>query len=328
MLVGKESYCDFQTIQAAIDELERRPAGLHETLYILSGVYEEAVRIYRSDLTIVGIGEVEITMNLYARMIDEKGQEYGTFKTPTLFLGGRRLTLVNLTVSNTAGQGSVVGQALAVTAHCDETVFSCCTFKGHQDTLFVGPLPPLPKNPNKPFGGVPFKEFHDQYRQLYTNCRIEGTVDFIFGGATAYFDHCQIHSLPNWNGSEVLPAYITAASTPLATEHGFIFNQCYLTAEPGTDKVYLGRPWRPYAKTDFVDCQLGPHILPEGWHNWDNPENEATVRYREFDQANTINRDKRVTWAQHDVNGNKGPRIEDVFVGTAFWKREGNGNGF
>lgn len=321
MLVGKEAFCDFHSIQAAIDELERSPVDKHETIYILSGTYEENVCIYRSNLTVIGIGHVEITMNVYARMKYEDGREYGTFRTPTLFLGGRRLTLCNLTISNTAGQGPEIGQAIAVTAHCDETVFYGCTFKGYQDTLFVGPLPPSPKNPVKPFGGVPFREFHDKYRQLYKYCRIEGTIDFIFGGGTAYFDHCQIHSLLHDNDSEGKASYITAASTPIDNEHGLIFHRCHLTAQPGEEKVYLGRPWRAYAKTDFIDCELGAHIVPEGWHNWDNVDNEVTVRYREFGNIPLEHQGRRVTWAQQEGNVDHAPRIEDVFAGTDFWKR-------
>lgn len=145
MLVGKEGFCDFHSIQEAVDALERLPSGKTETLYILAGIYDEAVRIYRSDLRIRGIGQVEITNNRYARQKDETGEEQGTFATPTLFLGGSRLVLENLTLSNTAGQGSEIGQALAVYAHCDETVFRNCILKGHQDTLFTGPLPPANK---------------------------------------------------------------------------------------------------------------------------------------------------------------------------------------
>ncbi len=278
MLVGKEAYCDFHTIREAVDALERLPSGVTETLFILSGVYKEAVRIYRSNLRIIGIGQVEITMDRYAKEKDGKGEEIGTFATPTLFLGGRRLVLENLVIANSAGQGEHVGQAVAVYAHCDETIFRSCTFKGHQDTLFTGPLPPAPKE-RKTFGGVPIKESHAQYRQLYHNCCIEGTVDYIFGGATAYFDQCEIRSLLHGNHSA---GYITAASTPRGEAFGYVFRDCFLTAEEGVTDVYLGRPWREHAKTDFVNCRLGRHIHPLGWDNWNDPGNEQTVRYREY----------------------------------------------
>lgn len=112
MLVGKESFCDFHTIQEAIAVLEQSPSNEMETLYILSGTYEEEVRIYRSYLHIIGIGQVDIRMHRYARERDEAGEEIGTFATPTLFLGGSHLMLENLMISNTAGQGKPLGRLL------------------------------------------------------------------------------------------------------------------------------------------------------------------------------------------------------------------------
>lgn len=225
MLVGHEAFCDYRTIQEAVDALERRPQKQMDTLYILSGLYEENVRIYRSDLTVIGLGQVEIRGSLYARQLGQNGREIGTFGTPTLFLGGSRLTVENITVSNTAGHGEGIGQAVAVYAHCDEAVFRNCSFKGYQDTLFTGPFPPATKE-GRAFEGVPLKEEHDRCRQLYLHCYIEGTVDFIFGGAAAWFEECEIRSLKHWGGG---PGYITAASTPREQRDGYVFSHCYLT---------------------------------------------------------------------------------------------------
>lgn len=103
-------------------------------------------------------------------------------------------------------------------------------------------------------------------RLCFLNCYIEGTTDFIFGPSTALFHNCTIHSKAN--------SYITAASTPKDIEVGYVFKNCKLTAAPDVDKVYLGRPWRPYAATVFINCEMGKHICPAGWDNWRNPENE------------------------------------------------------
>lgn len=325
MLVGKESFCDYRTIGEAVDALERDAAMQPETLYILAGRYEEQVVIYRSHLRIVGIGYVEIAMNRYAKERDEHGEEIGTFATPTLFLGGSHLVVENLTISNTAGQGERIGQAVAVYAHCDQAVFRNCTFKGHQDTLFTGPLPPAPRE-RAAFGGIPLKEHHEHYRQHYQNCYIEGTVDFIFGGAAAVFEACEIRSLAHEGGGV---GYITAASTPQGQQHGYVFRDCFLTAEPGVPKasVYLGRPWREYAQTVFVDCLMDEHIHPKGWDNWNNPANEATVRYMELgtrskDAARL--RSLRVPWAGYaeDTAKEYEYRPEHVFSGTDFWRQE------
>lgn len=317
MLVGKEDFCDYHTIQEAVDVLERQLPEEMQTLYILSGVYEEAVRIYRSNLRIIGIGHVVITMNRYARERDEAGKELGTFGTPTLFLGGRRLVVENLVICNTAGQGKEIGQALAVYAHCDETVFRNCTFKGYQDTLFTGPLPPATKEGN-PFEGIPLQERHERCRQLYSHCRIEGTVDFIFGGAVAYFEHCEIRSLRHYQDG---PGYVTAASTPEGQPDGYIFRDCWLTAEEGVEGVYLGRPWRSHAKTDWVNCRMGDHIHPHGWDHWNNPENEKTVRYREFGtEAAGEPIHARVNWALQAGPEDAPVGKEHVFGNTDFWK--------
>lgn len=317
LVVGKESFCDYHTIQEAIESLEQEPSSQADTLYILSGVYNEAVRIYRSYLTIIGIGSVEIVMNRYAKERDETGEEINTFATPTLFLGGSQLVLENLVITNSAGQGENIGQAVAVYAHCDQTVFRNCTFKGHQDTLFTGPLPPAPRE-RSTFGGIPLKEHHSHYRQLYQNCYIEGTVDFIFGGATAYFEHCEIRSLRH---SENQAGYVTAASTPEGYLYGYVFKNCFLTAVPDIHPVFLGRPWREYARTIFVGCQMGQHIHPLGWDNWNNRANEQTVCYQEYEVKDAAAvRSKRVPWADCFEAEEETLDKEHVFAGTIFWK--------
>lgn len=325
ILVGKSSLCHFHSIQKAVDFLEKEPSADKVTITILPGTYKEQVRIYRSDVHIIGVGEVEISMNRCAKELDKDGEEIGTFATPTLFLGGSRLVIENLTISNTAGQGDQVGQAVAVYAHCDQAVFRSCRFKGHQDTLFTGPLPPQPRE-RAQFGGIPLQEHHEQYRQLYQNCYIEGTVDFIFGGATAYFENCNIHSLKQSPGKK---GYITAASTPYGQRHGYVFNQCYLTAEQGVSDIYLGRPWREHAKTAFVSCSMGDHIHPSGWDNWNDPKNEQTVSYQECGDSVAIAalRLRRVPWADCLEVSDGAEESKDsfckehIFSGNHFWKR-------
>lgn len=340
LLVGQSSICDYETIQEAIDVLEQQcehtinSAVKHTVespvkpavLYIMQGTYEEQVRIYRSHLHIIGIGKVTITGNRYAKEVDQQGQEIGTFATPTFFVGGCDVIIENLEICNTAGQGKEIGQALAVYAHGDELIFRNCIFRGHQDTLFTGPLPPAPKKQSH-FGGVELKEHHVSYRQWYDRCYIEGTVDFIFGGATAYFEHCQLHSLRHCYGGA---GYVTAASTPQGCRYGYVFQSCYLTAEDGVTNVFLGRPWREYAQTIFVDCYMGEHIHPEGWHNWDDTHNEKTVRYSEYNskhvnEAISSNSENeiatRVAWASYDKSNNEVLTKEMIFEGTEFWKK-------
>ena len=111
---------------------------------------------------------------------------------------------------------------------------------------------------------------------VFINCRLLGNQDTIYTG-TALFENCEIRSKTN--------SYVTAASTPEDIAVGYVFKNCKLTANPGVDKVYLGRPWRPYAATVFINCEMGKHIRPEGWHNWGKEENEKTARYAEYNST-------------------------------------------
>ncbi|WP_322922965.1 pectinesterase family protein [Paenibacillus campi] len=362
LIVGTASFCDYDSIQAAVDALEFGAAALAtthicvrssaiaavsdqaadrafwsqsvqaneqikandndqasemDTIFILEGVYEEAVMIHNSNLRLCGIGRVEITSSRHARERNEQGDEIGTFATPTVFLGGSDLLIENIIISNTAGQGDDIGQAVALTAYCDRAVFKNCTLRAYQDTLFTGPLPPKPKERAK-FGGAEIRHKHAQYRQLYVNCYIEGTIDFIFGGATAYFDHCHIHSLRHYRNHAT---YITAASTPAGQPFGYVFHRCWLTGDADITPVFLGRPWREYARTVFVQCRLGEHIDPAGWHNWDNPDNERTVVYQEYDpQHAAALRQTRVSWADCLADGAEQWERRIVFDNDVFWQ--------
>jgi len=146
-----------------------------------------------------------------------------------------------------------VGQAVALHVEGDRCVFRNCKLIGNQDTLFAA---------------------GETSRQYFFGCSIEGTTDFIFGPSTAVFENCTIRSK--------IDSYITAASTLPTREFGFVFLNCTLEADSGTTRVYLGRPWRLYAFTAFLNCRLGGHINPDGWHNWDRPEAEKTARYFEY----------------------------------------------
>ncbi|MBN1463988.1 MAG: hypothetical protein JW922_09995, partial [Paludibacteraceae bacterium] len=192
----------------------------------------------------------------------------GTFRTYTLLVQGHGFRAENLTIENNAPQ---LGQAVALHVEGDKAIFSNCKILGNQDTVFAG---------------------NELSRQYYLNCYIEGTTDFIFGPSVAYFDKCQIHSKKD--------SYITAPSTPKNNEFGFIFYNCKLTADNMVTKVYLGRPWRPYGQSVFVHCEMGKHILPAGWDNWRNPENEKTARFYELGNTGPgSDVSQRVKWAPY-----------------------------
>ncbi|MCC5895964.1 MAG: pectin esterase [Alkalibacterium sp.] len=313
MLVGKETFCDFHTIQSAVDSITENDEWL--TIYIIEGIYDEQVVIKQSKVKLIGIGNVVITHAAFATQLDSSGNKIGTFETATLYLDGTDIHLENVTVENTAGHGEQVGQALALYANCDRGTFKQCCFKGYQDTLFTSCLPASQKDGSAFSSNRPV---HQQYRQYYTDCAIEGTVDFIFGGATAYFDRCLIKSIKRIVNES---SYITAACTPKEQAYGFIFNKCYLIGESGCKQVYLGRPWRPYAKVTFQECQMTDHIHSKRWNDWNEPDNRTTAEFIEC-QTNQplISLENIEEWVTFDQQACKKVTEEDVFD-TSFYKR-------
>lgn len=277
--VSKEPGSDFTSIRAALAALEANPE-LPRTIYVRNGIYEERLEIRLSDLTITGESREHtiITGGLGALSEMPDGSKRGTFRTYTVLLDADRITLSNLTIENTAGDGRTAGQAIALYADSDALILHNCRLLGHQDTLFTGPLPPTEKQRG---GFIGPKEFAPRIvgRQYYRGCFIEGDVDFIFGGACALFEDCEIHSLDR---GEEINGYATAASTPMGEPLGYTFYRCRFTGECPDGTVYLGRPWREYAQTVLIDCELGAHIRPDGWHDWNKPEAHEHTLYAEY----------------------------------------------
>jgi pectinesterase len=265
--VAQDGSGDFTSIQAAIDDTKSFP-DTRITIFIKDGIYEEKVKVHawNTHLTLRGespTGTI-IRWGDYFDKID-RGRN-STFHTATLLVQGDDFRAENLTISNTAGE---VGQAVALAIEADRSAIINCRMFGHQDTLYVDGA---------------------NARQHFKNCYIEGTTDFIFGSATALFEDCTIHSKAD--------SYITAASTPAGRPYGLVFLRCKLTAAEGVTSVYLGRPWRSYAQTVFLYCQMGDHIHPKGWHNWGSAEKEETVFYGEYGNTGpgTVTT-QRASWA-------------------------------
>ncbi|MDO9554460.1 pectinesterase family protein [Rhodonellum sp.] len=248
IVVAKDGTGDFLFIQDAIESIRvylPRPI----TVYIKAGVYKEKLIIPGTitNVTFRGDGPEKTIITFDDHTGKNKLDTFGSY---TLKVLGNSLIFRDMTIQNTAG---IVGQAVALHAEGDRLVFENCHFKGDQDTVFAS---------------------GENSRQYYKNCYIEGTTDFIFGSATALFENCEIHSKSN--------SFITAASTPEWVGIGYVFKDCKLTAAEGIDRVYLGRPWRDFAKTVVINCEMGSHILPEGWDNWGRPETALTTYYGEF----------------------------------------------
>ena len=252
IVVAQDGSGDFKTVQEAVDavpDFRKQPT----TIFIRNGYYREKVIIpdTKQSLSLIGENKFKtiLSFNNFASKKSAFGDEIGTSGSASIYICPDNFSAENLTFENAAGP---VGQAVAVIVRSDKAKFINCRFLGLQDTLYT----------HKPGS-----------KQYYKDCYIEGTVDFIFGSSTAYFEACEIFCKQN--------GYVTAASTPEEQPFGYVFQNCRITGE-NPDSFYLGRPWRPYAHVAFLGCELGNVIKPAGWNNWGRESNEETAKYVEY----------------------------------------------
>ena len=229
------------------------------------------IHISESDLV---IENKTFTASHYAKEIMPDGSKRGTFRSYSVLVDGDNVRFRNCVFENTAGRGCDVGQAIALYIDGDGIVLENCQLRGHQDTLFLAPLPDKEIIPG---GFTGPKQFTERKRRTvyFKNCRIEGGVDFIFGGATAYFDSCEFVSVEE--------GYVFAPSTPEDVEVGFVVKDCRFTAAEGVENgsCFIARPWRNFAHVSLMNCYLGDHINPAGFDDWGKTEAHATVRFYE-----------------------------------------------
>lgn len=288
--VAKDGSGDFTSIQKAINSV--RDLGPAEALiFITSGTYNEKIVIPSSKHKITLEGENKentiITNNDFSGKLDSFNEKMTTFNSYTLLVMADDINISNLTIQNSSCNE---GQAVSLHVEGDRFIIKNSTILGCQDTIYSAT---------------------NHSRQYYENCYIEGTTDFIFGQATVVFKNCMIKSLAD--------SYITAAATESDKKYGFVFFNCQLIAKEGITKVYLGRPWRPNAKTVFINTEMGKHIVSEGWTPWKGdkmfPDKEKTAYYAEFESkgegGNTTN---RVNWSHQLTRKElKNYTIEKIF---------------
>lgn len=290
-VVDEDGSGGFETVQAAIDAV---PDFRDEETRILirEGRYEEKLILptSKTNVTFVGedVEETVLTNDDYNGKPNGLGEEFGTTSSSSFFLFGDDFTARDITFQNDAGR---VGQAVAVRVDGDRAVFENCRFLGNQDTLYT----------------------HGRdSRQYYRDCYVEGTVDFVFGWATAFFEDCEI-------ACKGESGYVTAASTSEAKDFGYVFDDCDVvgTDEDADQAFYLGRPWRPDARTVFLHSYLGEHVRPEGWHNWGESHKEETSFYAEYENDGPGDApDERVPWS-HQLTEDEAAdyTLENVFDG-------------
>jgi len=292
LYVAPDGTAQFKTVQEAINATPQNASPSNQVfIHIKSGTYKEAIYVQREKRFVHLVGEdaakTVLTDDLYANLPGPDGKPIGTFRTASTFIDADDFSAENITFENSAGPK---GQALAIRVDGDRVAFRQCRFLGWQDTIL-----------------------DNRGRHYYADCYIVGVTDFIFGGATCFFDNCHIHCLSR--------GYITAASTPPEQPFGFVFALCTITGAEGV-QTYLGRPWRDYAATAFLHTQMSDVIRPEGWDNWKLPAREKTSRYAEF--ANTgpgADTSRRVPWSHQLTPADAAPyTVESVLGGPDHWK--------
>ena len=312
VVVAQDGTGDYLTIQDAILSIrDYKPEG-RQRILVRKGTYEEKVIVptYKTNISLIGedrdsciliwhdhanlqntgrfegvvLGSIADAMGHDNHLIkgSDRGHRTGTFESYTLLVLGEGFECENMTIVNdamthynpdwynTRSNAAKVGQA--VTVHCegDRSVFRNCHIHGFQDTVFTG---------------------NARSRQIFYGCYIDGTVDFIFGPATVWFEDCEIRSIGD--------GYLTAASTPAENPYGYVFKHCKVTADPKVNGVYLGRPWRNWANVIFMECELPAVIREAGWHNWGDPARELTARYVEYHNTGAgADISKRVAWSR------------------------------
>ncbi len=268
VVVAQDGSGKFTNVQDAIMSVPMGFATNPVVIRIKPGTYKEQIYIQREKRFFHLIGEdaekTILTFDLNANIVGPAGKPIGTFRTPSVYIDAEDFTAENITFENSAGP---VGQALAIRIDGDRAVFRNCRFLGWQDTILA-----------------------NRGRHYFENCYIAGHVDFIFGGATCFFERCKIHCLKD--------GYITAASTPDTNRYGYVFNNCEITGAPGA-KTFLGRPWRDFAATVFLNTKMTEVVRPAGWNNWGKVEKEKTTRYAEFGSTGEgANPEQRMKWAK------------------------------
>jgi len=301
VIVALDGSGQYKSLQEAISAapMKTDPAMPRWIILVKPGTYHERIYVQRERGNILVLGEDEektvIAYNMHANMPGPDGKPIGTFRTPTVQIDGDGMIWENITFANTAGEsgrtvdGLKVAQALALRADGDRLEFRHCRFLGWQDTILV-----------------------NRGRHYFFDCYVEGSVDFIFGAATAYFDHCHIH--------ELREGYLTAASTPKDQPYGYVFADCRVTGAEGAH-AYLGRPWRNFARTVFLRTEMSAVVRPEGWHNWSKPDAEKTAYYGEFGSTGPgASPQTRVPWS-HQLTAEEAAALtpQKVLAGADGW---------
>ena len=276
------------------DVLKRAPK--HSRIILDKGVFREKLEITTPNIEIVGAGREDtvIIYDDYAKKLDNNGVEYNTFRTYTVAVLADNVCFKDLTVENDSHSPEIKGQEVALTVCADNFRAEKCGFISTQDTIFCGPLPPDLIERYDGFLKDELRRGGDM-KQIFSECLIAGTVDFIFGCGDTLFDRCEIRSIHDARGH----GYTAAPAHTLSQKTGFVFNNCRFTQGEGVadNSIYLARPWRDYGKASFIQCEYENHIISVGFDKWNDTERDKTARFSEYgiDEKTYA---KRVKWSK------------------------------
>lgn len=280
-IVAADGTGDYTTIQAALDAC---PDNERSIVFVKSGTYYGqtylGTKAVASAKLISLIGEdrdrVILTYDKALPMVT-KFEEATTFQ-----IYAKDFYAENITFANTAGVSA--GQALALYSAGDRATFKNCYIKGFQDTY----------------------RSKKGTRAYLKDCKVEGTVDFIYAGGTVFFEDCELRCLQG-GGYIAAPedAYATVPKTSTVSQKflrlGFIFRNCNITAnsDVSAGSYSLGRPWGINAGAIYLNCRMGNHIKPAGWQTWGG--NETTACFAEYNSmdanGNPIDISNRASWS-------------------------------
>ncbi|KAA3475086.1 putative pectinesterase/pectinesterase inhibitor 7 [Gossypium australe] len=279
--VSQDGSGNFTTINDAISAAPNNTNGVNGyfLIYIPTGVYQEYVSIPKNKKYLMmigdGINQTIITGN--RSVIDG----WTTFNSATFAVVASNFVAVNITFQNTAG--AIKHQAVALRSGADLSAFYSCSFEGYQDTLYTHSM-----------------------RQFYRECNIYGTVDFIFGNAAVVLQNCNIYPRQPMSGQ--FNAITAQGRTDPNQNTGTSIHNCNIMAADDlassntSFKTYLGRPWKEYSRTVYMQSFMDNLIDPAGWREWDGDFALSTLYYAEYDNnglgSNTSN---RVTWPGYHV---------------------------
>ncbi|KAL2528254.1 putative pectinesterase/pectinesterase inhibitor 51 [Forsythia ovata] len=277
--------CDYKAIQDAVNAApDNAGPGNRFVIWIKAGVYQETVRVPLEKKNVVflgdGMGETVITGSMN---VGQPGMS--TYNSATVGVVGDGFMASGLTIQNTAGPDA--HQAVAFRLDSDLSVIENCEFIGNQDTLYAHSL-----------------------RQYYKSCHIQGNVDFIFGNSAAFFEDCLILVAPRQIKPEKGENNAVTAHGRIdpAQSTGFVFQNCIINgtdsymalyySKPSVHKNFLGRPWKEYSRTVFIQCTLEALIIPDGWMPWSGDFALKTLYYGEFKNSGPgANASQRVAWS-------------------------------